>query len=541
MKRITATLVLLLCAVVTTACTSGPAPMPAASTSEAPAASAAPAPRTGGVVVTATVGAHEIEYTVGPLVNQGELSILPIEALSLTPPGDNPLKIGLEWADPFSIGASGVRLLDGDARTVEEAAQATKEGKSKPVQLHTSDFPLPVDDTEPLPLYTVFGANDAATVDVLIPVGGFAADVPVIDREDLRAEVGGSGYADTLVDALAEITGTMTGVTPQRSDLDSLTVSMDDATDTRVTPDEVLVTVDTNVLFAGDEAKVTQKADEILLSASTQFSSYPSGTLQVIGHTSTGGDESPAYNNDLSNRRAQAVFDRLKKLVDLSAYETTVDGRGLTEPRVEGNSEEARAQNRRVELIFVPDAKAETNAVEVPVFELPKSQGPTASGTDGVTITHHDDKQVHVTLDSVERRGSVLVGQVRIDHVAGDIRGVGQWLVASVAQNVRGRIQLDLIHAPDNLTLVAGDQRIYPLDSARASANDDDGRTYPMTDLYVSQPLPAGGAYIATVVWPDVYAGATNATVTLDVHNSGPEDLRAHQPPFRLTDIPVTQ
>ncbi|WP_111718772.1 OmpA family protein [Homoserinimonas sp. OAct 916] len=542
MRRITAALVLVVCAAATAACTNGSAPMPAPSASDAPSSpTPASTPRTSGVVLTTTVGTHDIEYRVGPLVNLGELSILPIHALSLTPPGDDPVKIGLAWADPWSIGASGVRLLDGDARTVEEAAQATPAGTSKPVQLHTSDFPLAVDDTEPLALYTVFGASDTATVDVIIPVGGLAADVPVIDIDELRVEEGGADYADTLVAALADIVGTHSDVNPQRSVLDSFTVSIDEATDTRATPDEVVVTVDTSVLFAADEATITHAADKILLSASTQFSSYPSGTLRVVGHTSTGGDESPAYNNDLSTRRAQAVHDRLKALIDLSGYDTAVDGRGLTEPRVEGASEAARAQNRRVELIFVPDAGAKAGAVEAPVFELAKSAGPTASGTDGVTVTNRDDAQVHVTLESVERRGTVLVGQVRIDHVAGKISGVGYWLVADIAHNVRGGLQFDLANAPSNLTLVAGDQRIYPLDYERGSVDEGGNTRYPMTDLFLSPELPDGGSFTTTVVWPDVFSGAADTTVTLDVHNPRAEHFHGFQPPFRLTDIPVIQ
>ncbi len=66
-------------------------------------------------------------------------------------------------------------------------------------------------------------------------------------------------------------------------------------------------------------------------------------------HDDVGSD---AYNQALSERRAQAVRDYLVK-AGLPAQILTVQGHGKSLPLVRGTSEAARAKNRRVELGLV--------------------------------------------------------------------------------------------------------------------------------------------------------------------------------------------
>ena len=68
------------------------------------------------------------------------------------------------------------------------------------------------------------------------------------------------------------------------------------------------------------------------------------------GHTDDVGSD--AYNQALSERRAQAVRDYLVK-AGLPAQILTVQGHGKSLPLVRGTSEAARAKNRRVELGLV--------------------------------------------------------------------------------------------------------------------------------------------------------------------------------------------
>lgn len=74
------------------------------------------------------------------------------------------------------------------------------------------------------------------------------------------------------------------------------------------------------------------------------------GRISVVGHTCDLGPE--RYNQDLSNRRAEAVKRELVALgVDPAAIVT--DGRGEAEPRVPNTSESNRELNRRVDVQFI--------------------------------------------------------------------------------------------------------------------------------------------------------------------------------------------
>ena len=73
-------------------------------------------------------------------------------------------------------------------------------------------------------------------------------------------------------------------------------------------------------------------------------------TIHVDGHTDDVG--SAAYNQGLSERRAQAVRDYLAQ-AGLPESILTVQGHGKSLPLVKGTSEAARAKNRRVELGLV--------------------------------------------------------------------------------------------------------------------------------------------------------------------------------------------
>ena len=76
--------------------------------------------------------------------------------------------------------------------------------------------------------------------------------------------------------------------------------------------------------------------------------------LNVFGYTDNAGD--PAYNLDLSKRRAEAAK---KALVDfgIPADQIIADGFGEEKPVAANDSDENRAQNRRVEVQFVQKVK----------------------------------------------------------------------------------------------------------------------------------------------------------------------------------------
>ncbi len=77
--------------------------------------------------------------------------------------------------------------------------------------------------------------------------------------------------------------------------------------------------------------------------------SRPDLRLAIEGHTDNQGDD--AHNQDLSNRRAQAVKAYLVDMHEVDAGRLQTAGFGEGQPVADNSSPEGRAQNRRVELV----------------------------------------------------------------------------------------------------------------------------------------------------------------------------------------------
>ncbi|HYU43935.1 MAG TPA: OmpA family protein [Vicinamibacteria bacterium] len=102
--------------------------------------------------------------------------------------------------------------------------------------------------------------------------------------------------------------------------------------------------------FEFDKADLRPEDRELLSRIAGIILTSHDYTISVNGHTDDVG--SGAYNQTLSERRAQAVRDYLVK-AGLPAQILTVQGHGKSLPLVRGTSEAARAKNRRVELGLV--------------------------------------------------------------------------------------------------------------------------------------------------------------------------------------------
>jgi OmpA-OmpF porin, OOP family len=74
----------------------------------------------------------------------------------------------------------------------------------------------------------------------------------------------------------------------------------------------------------------------------------PAANIEVAGHTDTDGED--ASNQTLSEKRAQAVADYLVK-AGLPADRFTATGYGSTQPVASNDTDEGRAQNRRIEFV----------------------------------------------------------------------------------------------------------------------------------------------------------------------------------------------
>jgi outer membrane protein OmpA-like peptidoglycan-associated protein len=102
--------------------------------------------------------------------------------------------------------------------------------------------------------------------------------------------------------------------------------------------------------FAFDKAELRPEDKELLSRISGILMTAHDYTISVNGHTDDVGSD--AYNQKLSERRAQAVLNYLVQ-AGLPPEILSVEGHGKSLPLVKGTSDAARAKNRRVELGLV--------------------------------------------------------------------------------------------------------------------------------------------------------------------------------------------
>ena len=103
-----------------------------------------------------------------------------------------------------------------------------------------------------------------------------------------------------------------------------------------------------NIYFDTGSATITRDSLETLTSAANAIKQAPAGTkIEVGGHTDNTGDA--AANVTLSQQRADAVVAKLGEL-GVAADTLSAKGYGQEKPRASNDTEEGRAQNRRIEF-----------------------------------------------------------------------------------------------------------------------------------------------------------------------------------------------
>jgi outer membrane protein OmpA-like peptidoglycan-associated protein len=121
------------------------------------------------------------------------------------------------------------------------------------------------------------------------------------------------------------------------------------------TATELRVELSADVLFDFDKAAILPKAEESLRQVAAVISEKGSGEVRIEGHTDAKG--SAAYNQRLSERRAEAVSAWLSANGGVSRGSVTTVGFGATRPvapnaKPDGSDDpDGRQRNRRVEIV----------------------------------------------------------------------------------------------------------------------------------------------------------------------------------------------
>ncbi len=519
-----------------------------------PAASGAPQ---GWQELDAHVMGHHLGIQVSPLVRRDETTT--VLALKLTRAKDDPAvkdiaestsdssSNTLEASRPLSRpgrlrtsdwGANGVRLLD---LPTNRAWVATASIENKVKDNYNKLSLKPGESTS---CFVLFGPVDAKKVTVFVPQAGFVT-VNVLDSSAAAA----SGIDFKAIDKAFDSVANPDEAKPYQAlaapvPIERYTKALDDSTSTHTGSKDITVTLASDVTFASDSAELTSAADAQLQTVAGQLAQYPDGgTLSIVGHTDDVQDD--AYNQTLSEKRANAVKTRLEQLTSLDKWQTSVSGKGESEPKIKDTSDEARAVNRRVEITLTPTGGTTTKNTPTPTngssatpnptsSKLPDPKGPVAKGADGVTVKHDNGAQLTITVDHLTRANGYLLGQLHTTINAktdSAPSGLERWLgdkevLFSNSRSEDGSSE-PTERAADGLTLLAGGERIYPADYLDAGFKTH----VPLTELQLTPHIKAGTTTVC-VVWPD----PGGDTITLD-HAAPTKHITDLA--FRLTDIPI--
>ena len=419
-------------------------------------------------------------------------------------------------------GASLVKLLDTGSGRVWSAIDG-------------SGLFLELAPGEDMTSYLSFGKVDTDTVTVMVPMAGFTT-VSVLDAKDAK-----KAKIDLSI-AQAAIKQSSNDV-PELADpvaIERYTRALDDSTSTHAGGKDITVTLASDVTFASDSADLASGAEAQLKTVAGQLGQHPDGgTLTIVGHTDDVQDD--AYNQTLSEKRANAVKTRLEQLTKLDKWKTSVSGKGESEPKIKDTTDQARAANRRVEITLTPTGGTTPKGSSTATpnssggGKLPDPKGPVAKGPEGVTLTTKGggtQGDVTITLDHVTRAGSYLLGTVTCTVKDGSTGAQLHPLLddpetALSNQRDEDGSAISTFYASDGLTLLSNGERIFPADYNDANAKQH----LPLTELRLLDHLKTGTTTIC-VVWPD----PGGDTITLD-HPEGkfsPKDTA-----YRLTDIPI--
>ena len=390
---------------------------------------------------------------------------------------------------------------------------------------------------EDMTSYLSFGKVDTDTVTVMVPMAGFTT-VSVLDAGSAKkAKIDLSIAQAALKQSSHDV--------PELADpvaIERYTRALDDSTSTQAGGKDITVTLASDVTFASDSANLASGAEAQLQTVATQLGQHPDGgTLTIVGHTDDVQDD--AYNQTLSEKRANAVKTRLEQLTKLDKWKTSVSGKGESEPKIKDTTDEARAANRRVEITLTPTGGTTPKNTTTPTptsssgnggGKLPDPQGPVAKGPEGVTLTSKSGStqgDVTITLDHVTRSGGYLLGTVTCTVKDGSTGAQLHPLLddpETALTNQRSESgAISTFYASDGLTLLSNGERIFPADYNDADVDHH----LPLTELNLSDHLKTGTTTIC-IVWPD----PGGDTITLD-HPEG--KYSTLNTTYRLTDIPI--
>ncbi|WP_241485061.1 OmpA family protein [Nocardiopsis potens] len=175
--------------------------------------------------------------------------------------------------------------------------------------------------------------SDVKSVAITTPVTPDMIDIPITNAESPDKEIIKSPVGE-----------------PDIRDLTSFADSLEDDTSRADSGSETRIMLSSDVLFEVEESELTEKADQALKDVAKEIDQSSGSTVQIDGYTDNTGNDS--INEPLSEDRAKAVEEKLKKLVTKEGVTFETAGHGSSDPVATNNTEEGKAKNRRVTISF---------------------------------------------------------------------------------------------------------------------------------------------------------------------------------------------
>jgi outer membrane protein OmpA-like peptidoglycan-associated protein len=121
----------------------------------------------------------------------------------------------------------------------------------------------------------------------------------------------------------------------------------------------IVINFKEKVLFAYNRYDLSSSAQANLDKLKEILNKYPDTDITVIGHTDAIGSDS--YNQTLSEQRANSVNTYLRQN-GISSTRLKAIGKGESDPVATNDTDEGRAQNRRVEFVITANEKMKADA-----------------------------------------------------------------------------------------------------------------------------------------------------------------------------------
>lgn len=170
----------------------------------------------------------------------------------------------------------------------------------------------------------------------------------------LSAATGGEGKNILLGAAAGAAAGGVIGHELDKQEAELRAQLANDGITITNTGDRLIVSLPQDITFDTDSAAVRSSLRSDLGKVANNLLRYPDSRVQVIGHTDNTGDAT--YNLGLSLRRANAVADILQ--TNGVGFDRIVTrGAGEEQPLASNLTPEGRAQNRRVEIVVIPNKR----------------------------------------------------------------------------------------------------------------------------------------------------------------------------------------